>query len=339
MRINIFNFHVYLFSFSESAETDVSKKYPLLRVRGFPFPEPFFLINNIEDTIDFKPQDSDIFVVTYPKCGTTWMQYIVWEILHKGAVPPPPNRMMFEEFPFLEATGIKILGDMSPPRTMKTHLPFSLQPYNPKAKYIYVVRNPWDCCVSYYHHHQFDPSMPKLTFDEYFELFIRGEVGWGDFFDHILSWYEHRNDPNILFITYEYMKKEKTKSLLGIAKFLGDSYHEDLNSNQEIQENCLIHSDFKYMKDLGMFFPKGGSEDFDPNNFVEVMKTLSQIDRSTADPEKFEEVHFFRKGAIGDWKNYFSPSQIQKFNDYMLRKLKDTEMENFWKPQMEETTL
>lgn len=63
------------------------------------------------------------------------------------------------------------------PRVLKSHLPFDLMPYNPKTKYIYVTRNPFDCCVSFYKHHlgiklyDYDGD-----FDGYFEMFLRGEV-------------------------------------------------------------------------------------------------------------------------------------------------------------------
>lgn len=326
--------YLLLFSFSEA---EGAKKYPLVAVRGLLLPSSI-PAKYVEDTIDFKPQDTDIFVVTYPKCGTTWAQYIVWEILHKGVPPPTPNKMMVREFPFLEFVGTNIPDDMPPPRTLKTHLPFHLQPYNPKSKYIYVVRNPWDCCVSYYHHLQFDTTMPPLTFDEHFELFIRGEVPWGDFFDHALSWFEHRNDPNVLFLTYEDMKKDKRKSLLKIAKFLGESYHNDLKDD-EIMENCLKHTDFKYMKELGMFMPNIAKEDMEHLDFAAFVRKFGELDPSKANPEEIRQVNFFRKGEVGDWKNHFSPDQIKKFNEYMSRKLKNTEMENFWKLQPEETSL
>lgn len=306
-----------------------------------PFPTPFLSADNIEKVIDFKPRDTDVFVVTYPKCGTTWMQFIVWEIFHKGAVPPSPNQMMFRDFPFLEFFDADNLEAMPSPRLMKTHLPFNLNPYNPKSKYIYVVRNPWDCCVSYYYHHKMDPTMTAIdmTFDEYFELFITGQVGWGDFFDHVLSWFEHRNDPNVLFMTYESMKKDKKKTILSVAKFLGDSFFNDVK-DEMVLNDCLKHTDFKYMKEIGMFFPK--ITDPNPCDIKDMVKELSVVDKRTATPEEFKEikeVNFFRKGEVGDWRNHFSAVQVKKFNEYMSKKLQHTEMENFWSPLLEETAL
>ena len=32
----------------------------------------------------FKPRESDVFIVTYPKCGTTWMQQIVHQLKTGG---------------------------------------------------------------------------------------------------------------------------------------------------------------------------------------------------------------------------------------------------------------
>ncbi|KFM64916.1 Sulfotransferase 1C2, partial [Stegodyphus mimosarum] len=322
-------------SASESKTEEKISKYPLVYLRGLPFPAFLAAVGNVEKAIDFKPDDDDIFIVTYPKCGTTWTQFIVWEIINKGAVPPSPNQMMFQHVPFLEVTGPDALEALSTPRIIKTHLPFHLQPYNPSSKYIYIIRNPWDCCVSYYYHHQMDTSQPQLTFDKYFELFITGELGWGDYFDHILSWYSHRNDPNVLLLTYEEMKKDAKKAFFTIAKFLGDSYYKDL-LDKNILENCLKHSDFKYMKSLGMFFPSFDEIQKDAKKFAE---EIGKIDRENAKSYKVREVNFFRKGEIGDWKNHFSQVQIERFNEYMSKKLKGTELENFWQPLMAETSL
>ncbi|XP_054708991.1 amine sulfotransferase-like [Uloborus diversus] len=324
----------------ETKTDEQPKEYPLMYVRGFAFPG-LFQPDDIEKVLDFKPRDTDIFVVTYPKCGTTWSQFIVWEILNKGAIPPSPNAMMFKHFPFLEVTGVDDLENHPPPRPLKTHLPYNLQPYNSSAKYIYITRNPYDCCVSYFYHLQMDNWNPKLSFSEHVEAFTSGKIPFGDFFDHVLSWYKHRNEPNILFLTYEGMKRNKKETILKIAKFLGENYYKDLQ-DEKVMENCLKYSDFQYMKELGMFFPdlpeKDRSLELDREKMKAMLKGLALPDKRIGNTENFKEQNFFRKGEIGDWKNHFSREDIKKFNEYVIRKLKNTDMENYWLLADEETS-
>ncbi|KAG0443395.1 hypothetical protein HPB47_014967 [Ixodes persulcatus] len=99
---------------------------------------------------------------------------------------------------------------MARPGAIKTHMPFQLQPYSKDTKYLYIARNPYDCCVSFFYHTKGLPryNFADGTFDEFFEMFIEGKVDTGDYFDNLLSWYEHRNDPNVLFLTYEDLKKD-----------------------------------------------------------------------------------------------------------------------------------
>ena len=63
--------------------------------------------------------DNDLFIVTYPKCGTTWTQHIIFLILNDG-VPLPADEQLNVIFPHLEevgkehiATKAKVLGGVS----------------------------------------------------------------------------------------------------------------------------------------------------------------------------------------------------------------------------------
>ncbi|KAL1480379.1 hypothetical protein MTO96_051080, partial [Rhipicephalus appendiculatus] len=38
----------------------------------------------IRSAIAYKPRDEDVFVLTYPKCGTNWTVFIVYNILSRG---------------------------------------------------------------------------------------------------------------------------------------------------------------------------------------------------------------------------------------------------------------
>ncbi|XP_076334989.1 sulfotransferase ssu-1-like [Tachypleus tridentatus] len=136
----------------EDDSRNTYRKIPLHTVEGLPFPVSFFTPENVRSAISYKARPEDIFIVTYPKCGTTWMQYTVWEIINEGAPLPSFRDMNMKYTPFLELTGGEVVETMKPPRLLKVHLPYHLTPHHPDAKYILVARNPFDCCVSFYHH-------------------------------------------------------------------------------------------------------------------------------------------------------------------------------------------
>ena len=50
----------------------------------------------------------------------------------------------------------------------------------------------------------------------FFECFVAGEVDFGDYFDNLTSWYVHKDDQNILFLTYESIK---IRSLWGDSEY------------------------------------------------------------------------------------------------------------------------
>lgn len=53
--------------------------------------------------------------------------------------------------PCLELQGTKAINASPKPVFYKTHIPYAPERFNPKAKYLWVLRNPRDVCVSTYH--------------------------------------------------------------------------------------------------------------------------------------------------------------------------------------------
>lgn len=267
-------------------------KLNLINIDGFWLTGRYPLIH-FQQATSFKPAPGDIFVAGYPKSGTTWTQYIVWDILNTGAPLPTVNEIWTKEFRHLEMIGTNGLDDMSSPRLLKVNLPFQYTPYSLHAKYIYVYRNPWDNCVSGFNHYrQVEKNYSDATFEEYFQSFMQGEVSQGDYFDHLLSWYDQRNKPNILFLTYERMKFDPENAVLNIAKFLGQIYYEKLMNDNQLFETILRNIQFDHMKkNCPLFF----IESF----YNGVSKTN-------------EKLNFFSKGVIGQWKDYFTEEQKMK---------------------------
>ncbi|KAM7289830.1 sulfotransferase family cytosolic 1B member 1 [Ixodes scapularis] len=207
------------------------------------------------------------------------------------------------------------------PRIIKHHLPFSRSPYHPKAKYVVIVRNPFDCVVSFYHHCLGDrlnmDMRADTTFDEFFEDFMDGHVPFGEYFEHILSWYAHRNDPNVFFFYYEELREHQTQGILKIAEFIDESLADRLRKDEGLLKDVVQRTTFENMKanvtiDGDVHKTEQGEETDDPSAFI---------------PLK----NFFRKGRVGDWRSYFNKDQEQRLRSVYERRMQGTEMWGVWK--------
>ncbi|KAF5857906.1 hypothetical protein ETB97_005143 [Aspergillus alliaceus] len=106
------------------------------------------------------------------------------------------------------------------PTNTKTEQQFKLRN---KCRYIYIARNTKDVITSYSH---FEKEKSRSGFysgdwDHCFELLVGGKVQRGDWFDHVHSWWEHKDADNILFLRYENLKLDLDGELSNIAAFLG----------------------------------------------------------------------------------------------------------------------
>ncbi|CAN7988202.1 unnamed protein product [Ixodes hexagonus] len=288
----------------------------------------YFRTELYRSALKYQPQPGDVFVVTYPKCGTTWVQHIGYLILHKGA-PPPSGLDFYRCNPFFEMFGAEAVEEMTRPGLIKTHLPYHLLPQHPQAKYIYVCRNPKDACVSYFYHtrgfsgYEFEDG----RFEDYFDIYVEGENDFGDYFDHVLSWYAHRDDPNVLFINYEDMKRDPRKYVLKIAKFINSDCYNMLQRNEQILQDVLKYSDIKSMRQYGAenfrtFFATPLKE----NNIPFGLKAYHEMAQRY--PKK---AGFIRKGIVGDCMQHLTPEMHSRMEDKILRKLSQTDLIDLWR--------
>lgn len=294
-------------------------------VGGLPIPMYGFSEDRCLQGLNYKPRPDDLFIVTYPKSGTTWTQYIVWEIMNSGAPLPGMNDMLSKLIPFLEFTGTEAVEELTPPRAIKTHIPYHLHPYHQLAKYIYVARNPKDTCVSFYHHHKQLTAVyhyEEGTLDDFFESFLVGEMSGGDWFDHVLSWYVHKDDPNVLFLTYEDMKRDPRGNILKIAQFMGENYHRQLIRDPELLTRIVNNTSFNSMKKLEFYLPKKDSD-------VKLDGEFS-APKVEDDAPKFEKVDFFWRGKVGNWKEHLSEDQAERLNEMIKSRPRGEEIARLW---------
>ncbi|XP_030580560.1 amine sulfotransferase-like [Archocentrus centrarchus] len=266
--------------------------------------------DDVDQIYDLEIRDSDVFVVTYPKSGTIWMQQILLLIEVKGdvtAISKLSSSSNAELVPWIEVTGSREAFITAPsPRMRVTHLQYQFMPRalsQKKGKVIYVARNPKDVLVSYFYFHKLANMLetPK-DFDDFFEKFIRGDVFGCSWFKHIKSWYSHKDDMNMLFMTFEEMIQDLKSAVERISSFLG----KDLSDEQ--LASVVKHSTFKNMKKI----PQASYEHVPSHLFSHQMG------------------RFMRKGTIGDWKNHFTVAQSERFDDLFHREMKDFPLSFTW---------
>jgi hypothetical protein len=81
-------------------------------------------------------------------------------------------------------------------------------------------------------------------------MFYQRLTPFGDYFDHIMSWFSQRNRNNVLFLTYEQLKSNHREYVLKIAEFIGKEYSEKLMNNNEMLDKIINYTDFEYMKTI-----------------------------------------------------------------------------------------
>ncbi|KEH19129.1 putative P-loop containing nucleoside triphosphate hydrolase [Medicago truncatula] len=192
--------------------------------------------------------------------------------------------------------------NMTEPRLFGTHMPFPSLPKSVKesnCKIIYICRNPFDIFVSYwtfFNKIRLKKSLTELTLEEAFERYCKGICIFGPFWENMLGYFKESIERpyRVLFLKYEDLKEDVNFNIKRIAEFVGIPFTQEEENNGVI-ENIIKLCSFESMKESN------------GNNSGTV---TVNVDRE----------FFFRKGEIGDWVNYFSPSMIERLSKIMQEK-------------------
>ncbi|XP_037551875.1 sulfotransferase 4A1 isoform X2 [Nematolebias whitei] len=190
---------------------------------------PPFCRGKMEEVREFSLRGSDVWIVTYPKSGTSLLQEVVY-LVSQGADGGDPDEIgllnIDEQLPVLEypTPGLDIIQELTSPRLIKSHLPYRFLPkamHHGEAKVIYMARNPKDLVVSYYQFHRSLRTMSyRGTFQEFCRRFMNDKLGYGSWFEHVQEFWEHRDDLNVLFLKYEDMYKDLGTMVKQLSRFL-----------------------------------------------------------------------------------------------------------------------
>lgn len=201
-----------------------------IRHKDISFPAGSCNAQSVERAETYQPRPEDVFVVTQMKCGTTWMEHIVYEVLQRGGGNlVESGTALYAIAPWLEGrrsvsvTQAKPIGAERPSRIIKTHLPAQLCPSSADARYIYVARHPVSCfasCIDFIATNvgAMAPAMPA------YEVWFRSPdlMWWGTWPAHLKGWWDRsRRDGNVLFVHFEDMKRDLPGMVQRVAAFLG----------------------------------------------------------------------------------------------------------------------
>lgn len=267
----------------------------------------FMTQKRLDELRDFQLRPEDVFIVTYMKSGTTWLQQIAKLIRNEGK---EDGKTILDATPWPEALNTEFLygywmdlDQLPSPRVFKSHFPYSMMvgglPHTTQAKYIYVARNPKDVAVSlYYHLRGFCQWDYSGEWGDFFGLFMKGHVPFGLWFDHVLGWWKYREEKNVLFLKFEDIKKDLPGAVRTVAEFMGQSL------KPELVDRIVDQSTFESMK----------------ANPTANFSWESERQFPDATP-------FMRKGTIGDWKNHFTAEQNAEIDAVYAERMKGSGLE------------
>lgn len=187
----------------------------------------------------FGERDSDVYVSTFSRSGTTWMQLIMYQLTTDGDMS---FNHLFDVAPwvFINAVTGTPVPEVPEPRVRKTHDNYSLYPKGTKGRFIHVIRDGKDVCVSYYHHKRAAKGF-RGSFDEHFDSFLdtSSEYNW---FNHTKEWLSNENQLNILYVSYEALRTNFDAEIQRVADFCG------ISLTDELLARVKQFTSFEYMK-------------------------------------------------------------------------------------------
>lgn len=228
--------------------------------------------------LSFSPRKDDIFLVSYPKSGNSWLRFMIGSYLSNSSLDFSSVQKIIPDM-HLNGDQINQLNNPSP-RFIKSHEYYN-KSYN---NVIYLLRDGRDVAVSYYFNYLKFGDDRNLKFEDFLDKFNSGEVWWNSWSKHVKSWLD--NDVKKFHLTrYEDLKANPVGELIKILIFAR------IPIDYERVVKAVTFSDFENMAKI---------EEKDE-------QSMSILKNSNLD------FKFVREGKIGVYPNYFNEELLNTF--------------------------
>lgn len=252
----------------------------------------------------------DFYLISYPKCGRTWLRTLIAKILSESYNVKLSKRDFFSLEKYSEKCtdipSIRVTHDPDADTTAdnsENFLKDLIQHRYQNENIIFLVRDPRDVLVSHYFQSTRRPKKQGEYYDKDISAFIR-EPFFG--IDAILKFYNvwaaQRHLPNnFLLVKYEDMWQDTKKEIQRVCKFVGLN---DISNN--VMEEAVNFASFANMKNMES-----------QKRFQASLMQPGSVD----DPESYKA----RKGEIHGFYDYLSKNDIQYLNEKM-----NSDLNNFF---------
>lgn len=279
-------------------------------------------------------RSDDIIITSFPKCGSHWL----WEVVHMLTSGKVEYEKRTKDHLMPEFNDVEKFLEMPSPRILNSHLFLGLLSDDINAerpRIINVIRNPKDVVVSFYFHLRQRIDFEDKGILNFAENFLEGGSLPGNcFLDYFTALTEmdrwQMDHPDIPFINiyYEDMKRDPVTGTQSLAAFLDLELTDEFCA--QVAEACSFHK----MKAADE--SKTGVPSLKIKNPNPTQDSLVDDDDATAsrkqpptephpsqarDSPKPMRVQMYRKGQVGDWKQYLTVALSERFDAVTTTKL------------------
>jgi hypothetical protein len=252
--------------------------------------------------------DFDVYLLSYPKCGRTWVTLQMGRAISQHFGLEVPNLLKLSTFgeALPEVPHIRLTHDDQPHRKR----PHELSPSREKLagkKVILLVRDPRDVIVSYYHHKsrreplrdfwwfQRKRKETHSRFQGTLAEFLEQDIGG---FDTLLRYYaiweKARHAPGaFLLLRYEDMQTDPAGQLRRVLDFIGLSRITDAEVKEAVE-----YASFRNMQKI-----EAGEE----------VKSFKLKAGDVNDPNSYK----VRRGKVGGFRDELTPEQVARLDAKM----------------------
>ncbi|MCB1692423.1 MAG: sulfotransferase domain-containing protein [Pseudomonadales bacterium] len=175
----------------------------------------------------YRPLPTDVIITPFAKCGTTWLQQMFHTLRTRGDCDYDDISRVVPWIEMSPLLGIPLNAPQRGlPRGFKSHLSYTDVPKG--ARYIVAMRDPRDALVSMYRFMEgwfMEPGAIDIgTFARADFMNPESRAYWR----HLASWWDQREEENVLMLSYEGMKADQEATIRRVARFAGIELDDEL---------------------------------------------------------------------------------------------------------------